>query len=205
MALQPFPTGFYSIAMYLTVATANCTSNPVTWRCFPYTTYDQSAPMSLVTFFWNITHHAGNDTFAISSSNPFSINFVNVPLTLLDRDTDNERYYFSLSLTQAIIPSSSISQDNVMATCDFESTLVMGNLYTRRNATSQSVSAPKNATRDWKQWQHAVEISQQVGGGGNIPTCYRTINGVRGDRVVSGLQPKTNSDMCQCSYQNFDL
>ena len=202
---QPFPAGVYSIPTFLAAANTDCTRNPSTWRCFPYTVYDASPAMSAVTFFWNISHAAENNSFSISSSNPFSINFQNAVLSFLDADTPQERYHFSISIGQTIIPSTPISNDGTAAVCNFNSTVLEGNLYTRKPPDPRSTNTTSKDAESWAVWPHAVEVYQRVGGGPGIPSCYKTSNGQTMGKITEGLEPMPSNDICQCSYKNFDL
>lgn len=49
-APEPFPLGQYSMVTALHTTSTSCTSNPATWRCYPYIMYDQNANGSINTF-----------------------------------------------------------------------------------------------------------------------------------------------------------
>ncbi|KAJ9629527.1 hypothetical protein H2203_001901, partial [Taxawa tesnikishii (nom. ined.)] len=68
-----FPLGEYSIITALSSVQTNCTSNPSTWRCYPYSTFDASSPSnSMATFNWVISNTSSvyftNDTLTATDS-----------------------------------------------------------------------------------------------------------------------------------------
>ncbi|PBP19341.1 hypothetical protein BUE80_DR009946 [Diplocarpon rosae] len=85
-----------SIDTYLSTITTNFTSNPATWRCYPYFTYAQSPSQATATFDWIITPvESSNNNYTISSTdNYFSLVFSNTSLSLMNAGADDEHYFF---------------------------------------------------------------------------------------------------------------
>ena len=186
---------------------SNCTANPATWRCYPYTTFSLSSNQSRGVFNWIITSSGSPAGYQISSAeNPFAIIFTNLSLTLLDTGLGNERYHFSFFYDQAIHPTSSITTDNSQALCYFNGTTFGADLYTRKNLDEDvRTSFDKDATNTWQTWPHAVEVMQTISGGQNVPNCYESVDGNLGARITSGLDPRPTQDQCECLWKNFDL
>ena len=224
---QPFPAGAYAVSTYLTTAVTDCTTQASTWRCFPYSLYSPStANAALVTFNWliNATDTSPTSTsapgqsssppsYTISSSdNPFAITFNNVSLTLVDAGRPSERYTFALPLDKYVVPNAPITGDNTAAACWYNATRFEANLFTRMSAgandtASASGSAPPapTPTNGWQAWPYAVNVTQRIAGGDNVPNCYQLTNGVLGRPVTQGLAPKSASNICECGWKNFGL
>ncbi|KAI9705911.1 MAG: hypothetical protein M1836_005317 [Candelina mexicana] len=212
----PFPIGSYSLTTFLDTVNTNCTSNPNTWRCFPYSTYHESAAQSEAVFNWIVSSPDGGSksaNFTISSTdNPFSIVFSNISLQLWDKGTDSERYAFQLPIDKPVSPSAPITADNSNAICYFNRTTLQAYLYTKKGKTYPAASStlPSSTTGSstisgHQPWPYAVKIEQVISGGGDVPQCFKKINGNTGDRITAGLAPKRATDQCSCLYQNFDL
>ncbi|KAF2719597.1 hypothetical protein K431DRAFT_347816 [Polychaeton citri CBS 116435] len=127
---QPFPIGQWRIVTNLRSLATNCTSNPATWRCYPYTVYDSSNPSSSgasqATFDWIITNTSeifasdttaqvpsdGSANLSISATdNPFSVSFTNQTLAY-HADASNlssARLTFSFEMSKMTIPQASAS------------------------------------------------------------------------------------------------
>ena len=219
----PFPIGSYTVTTFLETVTTNCTSKSATWRCYPYVTYAESPSGAKAAFNWIITAVSSdltsNGRYIISSTkNTFAIDFANVPLSLVDANTPMERYTFSILLDKAVIPSASITPDNMMAECFYKNTQFQGSLYTRMSDTysanssdtvsinSSSVSGTDGTAPSggFKPWPFAAEVSQSISGGSQVPECYKRINGNLGDRITDGFATQPNTDACSCLYKNFD-
>ncbi|MCJ1339284.1 hypothetical protein MMC09_004573 [Bachmanniomyces sp. S44760] len=218
-----FPVGTYALDTFLDTVSTNCTSNPDTWRCYPYTTYSSSPSLAMATFNWIITpanaSGPSTDNFTISSTNnPFAIYFSNLSMTLLDANTSTERYTFSFSSDKTVVPSAAITTDNSQSSCNFNSTIFSASLYTRQrniypansttSASSTSSIGPSTPTStsagSIQPWPFAVEVSQSIGGGANVPQCFKVVNGNAGDRITDGLAPRSSQDICNCVYKNYD-
>ena len=218
-ANAPFPAGSYAITTFLDTVSTNCTSNPATWTCSPYTTYSSSHSGALATFNWIISPSnadgASNGTLTISASHdPFAIDFSNASLSLVDAGTSQERYTFSIPVQKTVFPTTAITTNNVAASCDYDNTQLQASLYTRMpntynvssqsSSTTQTLSTSTNSTNGFQAWPFAVDVTQSIGGGANVPACYESANGNNGDRITNGLEPQSSTDMCTCEYKNFD-
>ncbi|KAL8688815.1 MAG: hypothetical protein Q9218_005366 [Villophora microphyllina] len=205
---QPFPVGSYTLTTYLSTVATSCTSQSQDWSCWPYHTYSDSASEALANFTVTITS-SGNNSFAISNPNTLSIGFQSTPLTLLDANTENERYHFSTMVDKITTPSLGVQ-------CFFNDTTLAGDLYTKKTqiytisggtaaATPPPPPTPVGPRDDFQPWPYAVDMQQSIGGGNTVPQCFRvTADGRRGDRIVDGLTPQAVNEMCSCEYKNFD-
>ena len=155
-------------------------------------------------------------SFMISSSdNPFAISFSNISLQLLDLGRPSERYTFSVPMDAYVVPSSPITSDNTAAACWYNGTRFEGSLYTRAtaNANASSMSTMSSAapmptstpSNGWSSWPGAVNVTQSIPGGNNVPNCYQLTDGVLGAPVTQGLGPKPASEVCACQWRNYML
>ncbi len=219
----PFPAGSYALTTFLDTVSTNCTSNAATWRCYPYTTYSQSSTGAMATFNWVITpadlQSLSSSNYTISSTNnPFAVDFSNVSMLLVDIGLSSERYTFSVPTKKIVIPSAAISRDNSMATCFYNDTTFQADLYTRMSrsypppasasssaATSSSTAGSgDSASEGFKPWPYAIRVEETIGGGSNVPACYKTVNGNLGDRINDGITEEAQKNMCGCLYKNWD-
>lgn len=225
---QQFPLGEYSLITALRTQTMNCTSNPSTWRCYPYTIFNPSDSStntsSLATFNWIIANtsstYASNITAATSAQgvpanltisstdNPFSITFTNQSLTYISAssNTSSPRYTFSFSMSKAVNPSTSLTSNNAAAVCFFNQTIFTGTLYLNAPSSFPNSSLLAGATGlgGYTPWPYAVEVSQSQAGGNSVPTCYQTVNGAVGAEILTaGLSPQPESNQCLCDYRNY--
>ncbi|KAL8924288.1 MAG: hypothetical protein Q9208_004069 [Pyrenodesmia sp. 3 TL-2023] len=200
----PFPAGSYTLITFLDTVRTDCSSRAEDWSCFPYHTYAESASQATANFTWVITN--SGDGFSVSSTNnPWSINFGETPLTIMDEGSDNERYQFKTSLDKITVPSIGVN-------CFFNDTNLEGTLYTKKAPTYLS-SRPADATAvdgssmessdDFKPWPYAVDIRQTIGGDANVPECFRIQANRKGDRITDGITPRPASSVCSCEYKNF--
>ncbi|KAF6226514.1 hypothetical protein HO133_009380 [Letharia lupina] len=200
----PFPIGSYTFITFLDTTSTNCTSNPESWKCEPSVTYATSPTNSQATFNWLISaansssDPASNLTIS-STDNPFSIDFSNATLTLVDAGTDNERYTFTTTVEKSVFPSFNVK-------CDYNDTLFTADLYTSKpksypsNSTGATSSAAGAAGGAFANWNYAVDATQSIGGGVDVPACYES----NGDRVTSGYDVMPAADFCSCAYKNYD-
>ncbi|KAL1612608.1 hypothetical protein SLS60_000837 [Paraconiothyrium brasiliense] len=199
--VQPsnFPLGTYSLVTFLDTVQTNCTSNPMTWTCAPYTTYYTSNSKSLATFNWAISGSKG--AYKISSTdNPFSISFKNANLELLDEGKEQERYRFQIDQTKTVSPSTNLTSDNAAVECDFIGNL-QGVLYTKMAKEYPSDQDPDPDTSHTT-WPYAVRVEQTAAGGEGVPSCYKTTSsGQKGDSV--SLEAEDATTMCSCLYKNW--
>lgn len=210
----PFPNGSYSLVTFLDNAMANCSSNPVTWLCYPYVTYAQSPSRAMATFNWIISGTDNNYSIS-STNNPFAINFANVPLSMADVGTANERYTFSTSINKVVVPSSAITSDNSMASCEYNNTVFEASLFTRMSnsypsnssagSSAHSTATSGSSSSDgFAPWPYAASVSQTIGGGTDIPACYVVNNGALGAFLPDVTQPQSMGNFCSCIYKNYD-
>ena len=171
-----------------------------------------------------------NRNFTISTStNPFSIDFDNVGLQLLDQGMDTERYTFQTTVQKVVFPGRSFS-----VKCYYNSTLLTANLYTKKPKDNVPASAsrllrPRSRNEllgeaeeeeeaaalekrqqsvNWSEWPYAADISQSIGGGQGVPDCYQYDPAKPdsvGDRVTAGYQTQGPGEFCSCVWENWDL
>ena len=53
-------------------------------------------------------------------------------------------------------------------------------------------------------WNFAVDATQSIGGGEDVPACFNMDNGIVGSRVTSGYTVEPAADFCSCAYKNYD-
>lgn len=204
--------GQYTLDTHLESVATNCTSNTTAWTCAPYHTYDESPSRSKVIFNWIISPSAPGSPNNLSISsipNPFSIQFSGAALALVDQGLQTERYTFSIPVDKIVVPKEAIN-----AKCYYNGTTLEGELYTRLKqvssdtsytSTISSASPASTATpysRGQKNWPYAVNITQFIGGGTEVPDCYRVQNGRQVERLAQGLEAKASTDTCSCLYKN---
>jgi len=75
------------------------------------------------------------------------------------------------------------------------------------SATSSNAPAAASGTSlssAFANWDYAVDATQSIGGGEDVPACYEYDNGIVGARVTDGYEPKPAQDFCACAYKNYD-
>ncbi|KAK4555749.1 hypothetical protein LTR86_006969 [Recurvomyces mirabilis] len=224
---QVFPLGEYSLLTNLREVNTSCTSNPATWRCYPYTVFNladsSTNTSSAATFNWIITNTSSTYATNTSSStpsegipanltisstnNPFSIIFTNQSLTYISlaSNTSSPRLTFNFTQSKSVIPSTSITSNGATAECFFNSTVFTGTLYLDAPRT---YPYGQEAQRDssiggFEQWPYAVEILQASPGGQDVPACYQMINGGVGDRILTAGTAMSEESRCLCDYRNY--
>lgn len=222
---QKLPLGQYSLDTALRSVSTACTSNPATWRCFPYYVYnpDGSAnETSDAIFNWIITNTSA--TYATSDSpstpsrgipanltvstteNPFSIMFKDKPLTYISDSTNSTsaRYTFEFTMPRRIVPSPAITSDGINAECFFNGTIYSANIYL---AAERSIflggATDTFSPGGYEPWPYATEFKQSATGGEDVPDCYRSNDGQLGDRITNGLAPQSSNAECICDYRNY--
>jgi hypothetical protein len=181
------------------MAQTNCTSNPLTWTCPPYTTYYTSVSRSQATFNWVISGSKG--AYKISSTDSiFSMSFKNADLQLLDEGKDSERYRFQIAQTKTVSPSTNLTSDNAAVECDFVGTL-QGVMYTRMAKEYPSDQDPDPST-SYTTWPYAAKLEQTATGGEDVPSCYKTTSSGQHGESVS-LEAEDATTMCSCLYRNW--
>lgn len=215
----PFPAGSYTLQTFLDTTSSNCTSNPASWNCQPSVTYATSPTDSMATFNWIIaaSGQGSSQTFTISSTdNPFAIDFSSATLSLVGSGTPNERYTFTTNVRKNGFPSFNVK-------CFFNDTQFTANMYTKKpksypsnsaspSPSSSAVGAVATGTGsagapsggDFANWNFAVEARQSIGGGVDVPACYKWINGQVGSRITSGYTVEPAENFCSCAYKNYD-
>lgn len=185
-----------------------CTSNPGTFRCYPYSTYDPSAPnASAATYHWIIAEGKHKNQYTISSSaNPFAPAFSNVTLAVLNRDTYRERLVFNVTIPKPVVPAAGAfapGGDTSAATCWFNSTVLSATLWTRVRADYPAgiaaAAAPVNASATFDPWPFAVDVAETQAAGGDVPDC-RDWQG----RALGDVSVGDGGGECSCAYSNFD-
>ena len=226
---QQLPLGQYSFATSLRTQQTNCTSNPVTWRCYPYTVLDLSNPStnttSQSTFNWIIRNdsaiYATKDTpptppagipanlTLSSTNNPFALTFTNQSLTYHSSAEGNASppmLTFAFALAKTVVPTSAIAPDNAATQCFFNSTILSGKIYLAASSSSSSQTPSTDSAANaasLEHWPYGVEVLQSSAGGEGTPDCYKTVNGGLGERVTEGLEPVAEGERCLCEYSNF--
>jgi hypothetical protein len=199
--LTTFPTGTYTFTTYLLSLTTDCTSNPSTWRCYPYTLYADSPTTSIATLTWIISGTNTSDTgpqYTISSSpNPFALPFSNANLTLANKGTQNEYWGFETVMQKVVIPNEAITSDGSAARCYYNQSVVSAKLYTKKQTTLPGNETITASEKPEGAWPGAVEIWQRASG---EPGCFQDMDGAR---VV--LQGGGGGGECECEYGDFDV
>lgn len=221
---QQFPLGDYSLITALQDVQTNCTSNSATWRCYPYSTYsDANSTAGLTIFNWVLTSldasFASNSTTQTtdaagvpanislsSASNPFTMTITNQSLTYVNNDS-MPRYTFSYTYRQTVIPTTAIDPADQAATCLYNSTVLSATLYLSDNSPVKSypgaaLAGSASVSGGYTPWPYAVEITESVAGGTDVPACYATTNGVLGAPIGS-FTPESSDAQCQCLYSNY--
>ncbi|KAE9978922.1 hypothetical protein BLS_000197 [Venturia inaequalis] len=198
-----FPIGSYSFITFLGNVDPSCTSNSLTWSCFPYSTFNDSPTKALTTFNWVISAGSTPGTYQISSSsNPFAITFSNRPLKLMNQGKADELYTFQFQTQKEVIPSGSITDDGTTAKCVYYDTTFTGYLYTK-----QAKEYPTTATGDgspaFQPWPFAIRAEQIAGAGDDSPTCYSYKNGIQGDKIQGNFTVSDTQMLCDCIYRNW--
>ena len=124
-----------------------------------------------------------------------------------------ERYTFQTTVPKIVYPGATFALK-----CFYNSTLLSANLYTKKAADAvpaeAATSAPLLRVRDdqgvsaIKEWPHAIDVTQSIGGGTGVPDCYEydpKEPGSVGKRVEKGFEAKGSGDFCSCGYANWDL
>lgn len=217
-ASGPFPIGSWTFTTFLDTVSANCTSNPSSWKCEPSVTYATSPTNAQAPFNWIISSadpdtnpnpdsgsSTPNSNLTISSTdNPFAINFSNATLRLVDAGTPDERYTFSTMVQKAVFPTFNVK-------CFYNDTVFIADLYTSKansyptsktnNNDNSSTGAPGGAFADWR---FAMDAKQYIGGGVDVPACYSLVNGQPADHITSGYSVMPPENFCSCAYKNYD-
>ena len=162
-------------------------------------TYASSPSGSAATFDWIITPVEGTNDYTVSSTpNYFSLIFANASMSLMNAGSDQEHYFFEISLPKPVKPATALTSSNVAATCYFNQTMFQASLYTRMSRTYPDNSTERtNTTQEFTSWPYAVKIEQISDGGAGTPTCLDPSGNSLGDFSVSNT-----AQQCDCTYLN---
>ncbi|KAE8451372.1 hypothetical protein EG329_004001 [Mollisiaceae sp. DMI_Dod_QoI] len=194
-----FPAGSYRFDTFLDTVATNCTSNPSTWLCYPYSTYAQSRTSSAATFEWTISPVNNTPNYTISStSNYFSILFTDLSLSLQNPGASDEHYFFQTMMQKPTKPSVQLGSQNVASTCYFNSTTFHGYLYTKMPKSYPSNSTnTTDSSQAFSPWPYAVKVEQVAAAGEGTPTCVGPEGQSLGDFSV-----QDGTQLCDCLYLN---
>ncbi|CAG8981823.1 hypothetical protein HYALB_00013988 [Hymenoscyphus albidus] len=198
-----FPAESYSINTYLSSVTTNCTSNPETWRCYPYTTYSQSKIDSAATFDWVISADSQTPSHYLISSTPnyFSIMFTNISLSLKSSGSQDEHLFFETNIQKSTTPATPLASENIAANCNFSNAILQGYLYTKMTKTyptsKENTSATNIGSGAFSGWPYAVRFQEVARSGRQIPTCLDANGKSSGNFSIQG-----EGKECACSYLN---
>ncbi|TLD38460.1 hypothetical protein E2P81_ATG01003 [Venturia nashicola] len=200
---RSFPIGSYSFITFLGNMDSSCTSNSLTWSCFPYSTFNDSPTKALTTFNWKISAGSTSGAYQISSSsNPFAITFSNRPLKLMNKGKSDELYTFQFQTQKEVIPSGSITDDGTTANCVYSDTTFTGYLYTKQ-AKEYPTAVTGDGNPAFQPWPFAIRVEQIAGAGDDSPTCYTYKNGNQGARIQGNFTISDTQMLCDCIYRNW--
>jgi hypothetical protein len=208
MSADLFPAGSYSFMTALTSVSTACSTNPDTFRCYPFSTYSPSSPDAAAANFTWVIAPMNEVQYGISAApNPFAPQFSNLTLTLLDRDQASERYTFNFTMSFQSVPIAPLTTGNDdTAVCWYNSTTMSATLWTRQRATYPAnitaIPAPVAASSSFSPWPYAVEVRELQNAGPGVPDCRSLSGQPEGNFEV---QNGSNADVCGCSYSNFQL
>lgn len=195
----PFPAGSYTIETTLSKPATACTSNPLTWSCYPY------VPSSNATFFWTIRPSADESTFshatdlAISSlNNPFAPSFRNLTLTRHDRGQPSERLTFSFEMNKTVIAAGPVTSNRTSARCTYSGTKFRATLWPRRKngvEIDEASGDEANDDKGYRTWPGDVEVEMIKAADGGQPEC----ESFAGNKI----DVPAGTGLCTCQYANF--
>ncbi|KAI6369974.1 hypothetical protein MCOR25_004320 [Pyricularia grisea] len=215
-----FPAGTYSFTAALMSVQTSCTSDPAVFGCYPFTTYGSSTVnQSAATFEWTIEPAAGaakdngSSYYQLSSAAGSVSNatllpeFTNVTMTLVEANTDTERYTFNLTIAKEyVVPNGTAVVLPGTADCWYNSTVVKVELWTRQRATYPpgitdvplpSADETGSTTTAVSPWPYKFTMSQVQGASSSVPECRNSEGTVLGPTI-------NGAGDCKCSYKNFD-
>jgi hypothetical protein len=141
--------------------------------CYPYSTYGEDPSASAATYDWIISPVEGSKNYTISSTpNVFSLMFFNASMSLMNAGTDQEHYFFQLSMQKPTKPPGQLSNENVASTCYFNETTFQAYLYTKMRKTYPNNSTDTNTTGVYSPWPYAVKVEQVAASGSGTPTAW---------------------------------
>jgi hypothetical protein len=106
-------------------------------------------------------------------------------------------------MQKSVIPNVTLTADGSSTDCFYNGTMFSAVLYTKREKTYpvQTASSPSSPGA-YLPWPYAAEVQQVANGGARVPDCYKMVNGNTGEHVAIGTV--SDSQTCQCIYQNYD-
>ena len=89
-------------------------------------------------------------------------------------------------------------------------------MYTKKNYSSlvppaspsdmsSSGSMSSEGNGDWKPWPFALNVTQSVHGGGDVPNCYEFTTDGKPGPLIGGFTAQPSESVCECQWLNFDL
>lgn len=123
-------------------------------------------------------------------------------MTLRDEGLPTERYTFQTTVPKQSFPTASLN-----IKCFYNETQFSANLYTKKaQADGASSSTSEDSGPDsFAQWEYAVEATQSIGGGIDVPDCYRMNNGQVGEKLTEAYEEEPAGQFCSCAYKNYEL
>lgn len=125
----------------------------------------------------------------------------------MDEGSDDERYSFKTTVPRIVYPTASVS-----IKCYYNDTQFSGNLYTKKTKTvsdaatgtsSGSSSGPSSGgSSPYGEWKYAVDATQSIEGGVDVPDCYHYENGQDGSKITQGYEEEPQGSFCSCVYTN---
>lgn len=156
----------------------------------------------MAAFNWNIS--GTSNSYTISSVDDSSIPFSKVPLKLISQGKDSEHYMFQLSFDKQVNLTSSLTNDGSDTTCFYNSTTFQAYLYTKMASSYPPKGISPNSEASYDAWPYAVRVEEVVGGGDNVPNCYKMVDGQIGNQIESdSLKPQDAGSLCDCLYMNW--
>ncbi|KAK5992902.1 hypothetical protein PT974_06327 [Cladobotryum mycophilum] len=187
------PTGSFTLDTTLQNSSTGCTSNPTTWRCFPYS---NGSPAK---FYWTIEQGTGRNEYQVSSSdNPFATSFTNISMTLLDASLGSERFVFSFQMNKTVVPSSALTSTNRAAKCTFSDTTFQATLWTRRTSVKSKHTRRQELPQPgYPAWPGMVEVTETKNSTLGSPECEDD----KGNMIAD---VQAGAGTCECLYGTPD-
>ena len=121
----------------------------------------------------------------------------------MDEGLPTERYTFKTTVPKQVFPTGSLSIN-----CFYNETQFSANLYTKKaksDGSSSSSTTANSGPDSFAQWAYAVEATQSIGGGIDVPDCYRMNDGQVGEKLTKGYEEEPAGQFCSCAYKNYGL
>ena len=202
-----FPLGSWTAGATLISAATACTSNPNTWRCYPYkiggaTLFDLTIANTSEVYAPNSTVESSAAggvpaNLTVTSLNPFAIPFTNQSLTYISSpdNATSARLTWTFEMAKSVMASASMGSNGATAKCLFRSAVFRGTLYLQAPRSQE----PMQNGGD-HEWPYAVEIRQSARGGDGVPECRESSGG---GTVGGDLVPQSSESECDCVYRNY--